>query len=74
LEEVLTPWNGYFIRSDVPENIKKKITDAIQEAHNSKEYIERVEKAKITRAYLNANDFARFIKESFKILEEPVMR
>jgi tripartite-type tricarboxylate transporter receptor subunit TctC len=74
LEEVLTPWNGYFIRSGVPEDIKKRITEAIHEAHNSKEYIERVEKAKITRAYLNANDFARFIKESFKILEEPVMR
>lgn len=74
LDEVLTPWNGYFIRSDVPENIKKKITDAIQEALNSKEYIERVEKAKITRAYLNADDFAKFIKESFKLLEEPVMR
>ncbi len=74
LDEVLTPWNGYFIRSDVPGDIKTRITDAIQEALNSKEYIERVEKAKITRAYLNADDFAKFIKESFKLLEEPVMR
>ncbi len=74
LERVLTPWNGYFIRSDMPEPIKKTLTEAFEEALNSKEYIETVEKAKITRAYLNSRDFSAFLEESFKTLEAPVKR
>ena len=74
LEKVLIPWNGYFIRSDTPEETKKILAEAFYEALNSKEYIERVEKAKITRAYLNSTDFAKFLKESFEKLAGPVKR
>ena len=74
LEKVLTPWNGYFIRSDTPEEIKKTLVEAFQETLNAKGYIERVEKAKITRAYLSSKDFAKFLEESFKVLEGPVKR
>jgi tripartite-type tricarboxylate transporter receptor subunit TctC len=74
LEKVLIPWNGYFIRSDTPEEIKRTLADAFHEALNSKEYIEKVEKAKITRAYLNPTDFTKFLKESFELLTGPVKR
>jgi tripartite-type tricarboxylate transporter receptor subunit TctC len=74
LEKVLTPWNGYFIRSDTPEEIKKTLVEAFQETLNAKEYIERVEKAEITRAYLSSKDFARLLEESFRVLEGPVKR
>jgi len=74
LEKVLVPWNGYFIRSETPEEIKKILAEAFHETLNSKKYIQRVEKAKITRAYLNSTDFAKFLKESFEMLAVPVKR
>ena len=74
LEKALVPWNGYFIRSETPEEIKRTLANAFHEALNSKEYIGRVEKAKITRAYLNSTDFAKFLKESFEVLADPVKR
>ncbi|NYT82079.1 tripartite tricarboxylate transporter substrate binding protein [Alcaligenaceae bacterium] len=55
-------WFGFFVPSDTPDDVKKKIVETLHEVAQEKSTQEKIAALALSPAYLGPEDFARFIK------------